>query len=426
MSRRLAPRSAVLALLTLALAAPSAHADPTGSDFTIAPDPPSPGEEVTFTFVPGPSVLGAPDVDWDVRGTPSFDETGLSATQAYDSPGSVTVRMRVNDDDGSVIVLRTFTVNAPPVVSFDFTPTSPLPGQQVVFDQVVSDSDGDALTYAWDFGDGGTSTEDDPNHAYSTAGTRTVTLTVTDEHGAVTTATRDVTVAPDPGPAARLDYSPRAPLVGDSITFTSLSTPSQGAITATAWDLNGDNVFTDAAGPEITSAFGAPGSHLVQMRVTQTNGLQSVAFETVTVSERPTPVVNTPNPGQNYTEQPPPPSRRPVRMRPFPVVRIAGVVLPNGALVRVLSVRVPRGAQVRVRCTGRGCPARQVGKSSATRLLRFARFERRLPAGVKLELFVRKADRIGKYTRFTIRAGKAPARMDRCLMPGRPRPVRCS
>ena len=115
----------------------------------------------------------------------------------------------------------------------------------------------------------------------------------------------------------------------------------------------------------------------------------------------------------------------PVRMKPFPVVRIAGIVLPHGALVRILSVRAPRGASVLARCRGHGCPARAVARSSVASLVRIHRFERRLRAGVTLELFVRKRARIGKYTRFRIRAGKPPARVDRCLMPGSSRPVRC-
>jgi hypothetical protein len=113
-------------------------------------------------------------------------------------------------------------------------------------------------------------------------------------------------------------------------------------------------------------------------------------------------------------------------MRPFPLVRIAGVVLANGARVTILSVRAPRGSRIRVRCRGGGCPVRAVARTSATRLMRFHRFERRLRAGARLELFVRKANLIGKYTRFRIRAGEAPARVDRCLLPGRRRPVRCS
>ena len=122
---------------------------------------------------------------------------------------------------------------------------------------------------------------------------------------------------------------------------------------------------------------------------------------------------------------PAPQPKRPTMMRPFPVVRIAGVVLSRGALVKVLSVKAARGARVVVRCHGRGCPVGTVARSSVAPLVRFHRFERRLPAGVRLELFVRKKSRIGKYTRFLIRAGRPPARMDRCLMPGRARPVRC-
>ena len=122
---------------------------------------------------------------------------------------------------------------------------------------------------------------------------------------------------------------------------------------------------------------------------------------------------------------PPRADRRLVAMRPFPIVRIAGVVLPNGARIRILSVRAPRGSSVRIRCRGQGCPAATVARTSATRLVRFHRFERRLRAGVKIELFVRQAGKVGKYTRFLIRGGKPPARLDRCLMPGKRRPVSC-
>jgi hypothetical protein len=45
---------------------------------------------------------------------------------------------------------------------------------------------------------------------------------------------------------------------------------------------------------------------------------------------------------------------------------------------------------------------------------------------VKIEVYVTKPGMIGKFTRFTIRKGKAPSRIDRCLMPGSTKPVRCS
>jgi hypothetical protein len=112
-------------------------------------------------------------------------------------------------------------------------------------------------------------------------------------------------------------------------------------------------------------------------------------------------------------------------MSPFPVVRIAGTVLPHGALINVLSVRAPRGSQIRVRCVGDGCPVGSVATTSATRLVRFRRFERRLRAGIRLKVLVRQANRIGKYTSFLIRAGAPPKRVDLCVFPTRRSPGRC-
>ena len=112
-------------------------------------------------------------------------------------------------------------------------------------------------------------------------------------------------------------------------------------------------------------------------------------------------------------------------LRPRPVVRIAGLLLARGARVRLLSLVAPVGVKVLVRCHGRGCPARRLARTTRTRVVRFHRFERVLRAGVTLEFFVRRAGRIGKYSRIRIRAGRPPLRLDRCLIPGRSRPVRC-
>ena len=57
----------------------------------------------------------------------------------------------------------------------------------VAFTATVSGSDD--VSYAWDFGDGTTSTEANPQHFYAKAGYYTVTLTVTDNKDATRTAT---------------------------------------------------------------------------------------------------------------------------------------------------------------------------------------------------------------------------------------------
>jgi PKD repeat protein len=58
-----------------------------------------------------------------------------------------------------------------------------------------SDPEGPLASYAWDFGDGGSSSAANPSHVYAAPGTYTVTLKVTDSGGVSDTATKSVTVS---------------------------------------------------------------------------------------------------------------------------------------------------------------------------------------------------------------------------------------
>ncbi|MEO9326258.1 ThuA domain-containing protein [Nocardioides sp. C4-1] len=86
------------------------------------------------------------------------------------------------------------SLNSKPQVGAAGTPTQGTGPLTVDFTGSATDFDGDTLTYAWDFGDGGTATTLNAQHTYTEAGTYTARLTATDPQGAVGTSTVTIRV----------------------------------------------------------------------------------------------------------------------------------------------------------------------------------------------------------------------------------------
>ncbi len=70
--------------------------------------------------------------------------------------------------------------HAPEITAATATPTSGFAPLPVTFAASATDADEDDLTYRWDFGDGATSTEQNPSHTYSAAGSYSAKVTVSD------------------------------------------------------------------------------------------------------------------------------------------------------------------------------------------------------------------------------------------------------
>ncbi|TMK98273.1 MAG: hypothetical protein E6G34_11515 [Actinobacteria bacterium] len=210
-------------------------------------------------------------------------------------------------------------------------------------------------------------------------------------------------------PVASFRWFPSAPNVGESVSLVSTSSDISSPITHFAWAL-GSSPFQPGE-RVLRTSFSTPGRHTVRLQVTDANGLSSVATQTIQVGVA-----------------------RLVLMQPFPIVRIAGAETASGVKISLLTVQAPVAARVTVTCKGRRCHTGSESRiarlsrrrhRATTVLLTFRRFERSLPAGVALEIRVSKPGEIGKYTRFSIRRHRLPARIDACLKPTSSKPIAC-
>lgn len=119
-----------------------------------------------------------------------------------------------------------------------------------------------------------------------------------------------------------------------------------------------------------------------------------------------------------------PEDRRLRVLSPFPVVRLKGSLTRRGAAIALLSVRAPRAARVRVSCQGRDCARRRAWTRRGS-VRRVGWLKRKLRAGTVVRVFVTQPRRYGKYTRFKIRRGRPPERIDRCALASPRRAVAC-
>ena len=307
------------------------------------------------------------------------------------------------------VVVLTMLLTAPaahavtPSASFTYSPPAPLTNETVTF---TSTSTGPVTSQSWDLnGDRACGDAIGPTaqRSFAAAGTYSVTLCVSGGTGS-STAT-DTIVVGNRAPVAAFTYAPTAPQNGETVVLTSFSADPDGPLTSQAWDLDGDGAFDDGQGSTATVSFAAAGDYPVKLLVTDRDGAASLAVRAIEVHA---PVAQF--------------------ITPFPVVRVVGDVRERGTRIKVIVVRVPSGSRVTIRCRGRGCPrsAKRTGGARIARTLHVRRFAHRIlrPRAV-LTISITKPGTIGKYTRLRIRRGRPPSRIDRCLLPGGSRPVRC-
>jgi PKD repeat protein len=223
---------------------------------------------------------------WKVRGVQIGPEgtlesgEDLSFNYEFSSSGSYLVELFVTDNDPSGtytgVGSENVKVNYKPVIdSVEYSPDPAYQWSPVAFTVEASDRDGDSLDYYWVFGDGETSTNQNPTHTYTEYGDMSASVRVTDSLGVSRSETITVDVRPLSVNIAPIISDTDPIYEGDFATFTSsFSAEDYEQDYTVEWKLNGvvkstlNNVAIGAT-IEFTHEFTQDGSYLLELVVVE-------------------------------------------------------------------------------------------------------------------------------------------------------------
>ena len=214
-------------------------------------------------------------------------------THAFTAAGTFTVILNIMSTNGCTKSdTALITINSLPVANF--TNTSACESSATSFTDTSLPNALSIISYAWNFGDGGASNLQSPQHTYTAFGTYTVTLTVVNSNGCIHSVSKQVTVNPKPIPD--FTFSP-ASCVGNPVSFFNQSfvpTGFSSYINQWVWDFGDGSapvpiLFPNP--PNVTHTFlGLATSHIVKLKVITTNGcIDSISKTVVSI---PSPVAN--------------------------------------------------------------------------------------------------------------------------------------
>jgi len=173
------------------------------------------------------------------------------------------------------------TDNLAPVADFSFYPTKPNRNQNIYFTDESYDNDGTIESWFWHFDDGSTSTNRNPTRSYSDVGYYKVTLTVTDDDGAIDTVSNYISIG-NQKPKADFSYTPTNPTIEDKVYFTDKSTDVDGYITSWSWDF-GDGDSSSERNPN--HQYINTGTYKVKLTVEDNEGSVSEIIKEIIINE---------------------------------------------------------------------------------------------------------------------------------------------
>lgn len=210
------------------------------------------------------------------------DSCEMNPSHTYNA-GTYTVIVKAIDEKGAE-TNKSITIevkNRNPVANASANPTSGKSPLTVSFTGSGNDSDGTIESYHWDFGDGETSTEQNPTYTFPDDKTYVVKLTVTDNNGATDTDTIEITISPNEPPIASASVDKTSGLGPLTVHFTGGGTDNDGSIESYQWYFGWNSDIPDSYEKNPTVSFQSDGTFNVRLTVTDDKG--ATAFDTVRI-----------------------------------------------------------------------------------------------------------------------------------------------
>jgi PKD repeat protein len=212
--------------------------------------------------------------------------TERNPSYTFTQPGTYTVRLTVTGPGGTSTAERTISATEPTVPTTAAFTQDVTSGEAPLTVQFTNQSSGENLTFSWNFGDGETSTEENPQHTFDQQGNYQVVLTVTGTGGQDTAevainVSETVVIAP---PVAAFSANPSTGEAPLTVQFTNQST---GDITEYSWDFQNDGTV-DSTEQNPSFSFTTAGNYTVSLTATGPGGDNTTTGQ-ITVSAAPPP-----------------------------------------------------------------------------------------------------------------------------------------
>ncbi len=244
------------------------------------------GESVSFngsqSFASDGSSLSS--YQWDFDGDGIYDDSGITTSYTYENLGTYEAELKVTDDwEKTDFDSVTITVNnRKPEAEFSYTPSNPTTKDKIQFSDGSTDTDGDIQSRSWDFGDGNSSTSEEPTHRYEDEGSYTVQLTVEDDKGATDSVSKSINVENQP-PKANFTYTPSKPKTLEDVSFEDTSLDSDGNIVSREWSFDNGESSTNES-PIIS--YQDDGTYTVDLTVTDEDGDSDTVSKDIEIENR--------------------------------------------------------------------------------------------------------------------------------------------